>query len=235
MYNKAISQLEKEVKERKELIDNIKNFESIGLSEKIQAIKNSTLRCERDTMPEIIQKEFKSDLLKNGEAHIGVNYFYIKVENYTFFVGLFGGKTIEIENEKKISRTKDVEVNEDKLYDKIYYDSKEAVSIMDEFLLNPSFSNYKKALARMYKKTSSIYSLNYFINRKLAKELVQNRKDDFESFIRQREQQVKENKANIEKDNMLKQENEQFLLDIKSDLDYFEENGYRVILRFNKK
>ena len=47
MYNKAISRLEEEIKHRTKLLNNIKIFEELSLDEKIQTIKECTLRYER--------------------------------------------------------------------------------------------------------------------------------------------------------------------------------------------
>jgi len=47
MYNKAISRLEEEIKHRTKLINNIKRFAELTLDEKIQTLKECTLRYER--------------------------------------------------------------------------------------------------------------------------------------------------------------------------------------------
>lgn len=228
MYNKAIKELEEEIKEREGLINKIKDFKNLDLSDKLQTLKKCTLRYEREVMPSIVQEDFKTDILRNGKANIGVNYFYIKNDTYTFYIGLFNRNIIEIENENRISNVSKYE------YPKSYYDSKESILILDRFLENTTFKNYKEALSKIYKNTSRLYSLNYFINKKLAIKLVEERKRDLSAYISVQEKKFEEIKESLRKNEELKEKNENFLLSIKADLDYFKEKGYAINLRLEE-
>lgn len=228
MYNQAIEKLETEIKEREDLIKNIKNFDILSLSDKLETIKYCSLRYERDTIPKIIQKDFKSKILRNSEdVHIGVNNFIIKHDGFIFSIGLYSGKIVEVESEEKVRSYNDetpININETYLQD---------IKEIKEFLNKQSFKKYKKVLPKLYREFSSINYIMYFLRNKLIQKKANIQLKELERYVSSQEIRIKEQEESLNRNEELKLKQEKFLKDIEVDLKYFESNDYRVIFKFN--
>lgn len=227
MYNKAIEKLEKEIKEKEDLIKNIKDFDNLSLSDKLQTIKHCSLRYERDIIPKIIQKDFKSEILRNSEdVHIGVNNFFIKHNGFTFSVGLYNGKIVEIESDEKVrnyNNKTSIVINETSLQD---------IKEIKEFLNKQSFKKYKKVLPKLYREFSFANYLTYFLGNKLIQKRANRRLKELESYVNYQQSKIKKDEENFKRNEELKLKQNKFLKDIEEDLKYFENNDYRVIFKF---
>ena len=231
MYNKAMSRLKEEIEHRTKLLNNIKIFVELSLDEKIQTIKECTLRYERDTMPQILQKQFKSELLReHAKAEIGVNNFILTFENYTVNIGLYNGKIVEVESNVKYKDQYSLHEDYNSALSKTkeYVDnSKTRLDTYETFIKNPSYNNYKEV-------NKSSNWLKYLIRRnsilKYYKEKLREVKSGYNYFSKQLNELL-EYPIKLEK---IKAENEEFLKLIEEDIKYFEDNGYNIYYKFKK-
>lgn len=229
MYNKAMLRLKEEIEHRTKLLNNIKRFETLSLDEKIQTIKECTLRYERDTMPQILQKQFRSELLReHAKAEIGTNNFILTFENYTVSVGLYNGKIVEIETSVKYKDKYSLHEDYNSALSKAkeYVDnSKTRLDTYETFIKNPNYNNYKEV-------NKSPNWLKYLIRRnsilKYYKEKLREVKFGYNYFSKQLNELL-EYPIKLEK---IKAENEEFLKLIEKDIKYFEENGYSIYYKF---
>ena len=230
MYNKAISRLEEEIAHRTKLINNIKRFTELTLDEKIQTIKECTLRYERDTMPQILQKDFKSKLLReHAEVKIGVNDLTLTFENYTVDIGLYNGKIVKIENcvKYKDQYSSHEDYDEELMRKKEIVDEcKECINKYITFIEKPNYKNYKEI-------NKKITHPKYLFSRKsilkyYAKEDLNQIKSTYNYFTNQLNELL-EYPVKLEK---IKAENDEFLELIKEDIKCFEDNGYSIYYKF---
>lgn len=230
MYKKAIEKLEQEIMEKENLINNIKNFDNLSLSDKIKTIKNCSLRYERQEMPKILQKDFKSDILRNATScHIGVNHFYIQHDIFVFKVGLYNGNIIEIESEDKL-------IDENNLKDiVITTEDRNLWESLNSFINYPTFKEYKKLIPKLKKKVSLINCLEYFLNNKGLIQRLTKKRDDINDYILYREDYNMNNEEKLKNNKALKERCEKYLSYIEEDLNYFKENNYNISCKFNRQ
>lgn len=235
MYNKAILRLEEEIAHRTKLLSNIKRFKELTLDEKIQTIKECTLRYERDTMPQILQKDFKSKLLREqATAEIGVNNLTLTFESYTVNIGLYNGKIVEIENSNKIFNPynhSDYECkNEIIEYAEIINKSKNKLIALENFQNKPSFNNYKSITTN----TSPLRIIYYVLYKNNILNQSKSEISQVKDGIRYFKGEIKKCEELPIKTEKIKTENDEFLKLIEDDIKYFEENGYSIYYKFKK-
>ena len=158
MYNDAIERLRKEINEREEVISLISRFNELTLDKKLFAVKNSFLRYERDEMPDILQKDFKSDVLRQGEAFIDINELCIEVDNYSFEVALYDVKKVFIKTDNKI---KDMTFRTYHEIDESIYDK---ISKLENFIDNPNFSTFREVISYLYKNQKLLNKISFIFD-----------------------------------------------------------------------
>lgn len=223
---KELEKIENEIKEKQLLIENIKNFDNLSLVDKIDILKQTELDTQNKMIP-IVLKDFKSEILRNSkEVYIDSNYFVIKLKNFNFNISLYSEKSIRIKTTEKLLPEETVS--------SISKETKDLMKIVEEFINNPSFSNYKKILNAQHKKISFRNYLYYYSYK--GKD---NLKKDYESsyrmvkhYIKEEQEQHKKQEEIKEKNKELKKEIEIFKESIKEDIDYFKLNGYNIHLNF---
>lgn len=232
MYNKAMLRLKEEIEHRTKLLNNIKRFTELSLDEKIQTIKECTLRYERDTMPQILQKQFKSESLReHAKAELGVNNLTLTFENYTVHIGLYNGKIVEIESSVKYKDkyTSKEDYNEELMRKReLMNECSEHINKYTKFIEKPSYKNYKEI-------NKKITHLKYLFSRKsilkyYAKEDLNQIKGSYNYFSEQLNELL-EYPVKLEK---IKAENDEFLKLIEEDIKYFEDNGYNIYYKLKK-
>lgn len=226
MYEDVIEKINKEIEEKQSLIEKIKEFNQLSLSDKIQTVKKCDLRYDREVMSKIIHSEFKSDLLRCGEASIGVNYFTIKNEGFTFNVGLFNGKIIEIITDKKESI---INIDLINIYNLKIDECKKAIDNLIAFKNKPTFSKYKKLSKRI---CSNKNLFKYILLIIQFKRLIAEYTDELDKHLTDLTIELKFHKAELSYNNELKEKKEKYLKDIKIDLDYFTKNDYLISIKF---
>lgn len=228
MYEKAIGNLKLEIEKANNLIKNIENFDLLELSDKIEVLKNSSLRYERKEMPKIIQECFKSQTLRDGIASLDVNDFRIKCNNYIVNIALYNTRLIEVENSQKISNMElrtPIEINEDSIVHS---------QMLEDFLENPTYSKCKDVIKEIRLEPSFYYKINYFLNKKLVMNEIKREKCCIKSYLNYQENHNRDYYGDIEKNKVLEANNNEFLELIKEDLDYFKDKGYKIRFKFKK-
>ena len=229
MYEKAINSLKKEIEEKEKLIKQLEDFEKLDLSDKIQTIKKTEIRYNRQKLAPIIKNEFKSKLLRNGTAKIGVNHFTISNDNYIFSIGLFNGKIIKIENKNKVINN--FSPKEIEYYTTRIEDIDKNIKSLYEYKENSSYENFikiYKILNLDYCSRIKFLQLYCFLNKKVEFKIktLKDLKSLYEDYIKKYNEIENNNKDLIA-------ENEKYKELINEDLNYFIDKGYQINYYFN--
>ena len=230
MYTKVINKLTEEIQIKENLIHNIKNFKTLTLDEKIQTMKNCSLKYEEEIL-QIIKNEVKSEVLKNSKVSRGANYIYLTVNTYSFKIALNHNKEIVIENADEMQMYYTIE-NIPEFKNKEF----ERLASLKQYNNKHSYKNFKNAISyynsSVYKNYGRIkfFIFKSFINRSLNEKL----------SMLTRDIQVKNGDKKRHTDQMLRnvkleQKNSKFLESIKDDLKYFYDNNYTINYKFTDK
>lgn len=229
MYEKAINSIKKEIEEKEKLIKQLENFEKLDLSDKIQTMKKTEIRYNREELAPIIKNDFKSELLRNGTAKIGVNYFTITNDNYIFSVGLFNGKIIKIENKNKLITN--FSRKERERYTTRIEEIDKNIKSLYGYKENSSYENFikiYKILNLDYCSRIKFLQLYCFLNKKVEFKIktLKDLKSLYEDYIKKYNDIENNNKNLIA-------ENEKYKELINEDLNYFIDKGYHISYSFN--
>lgn len=228
MYQRVISKIQEEINQKQNLINNIENFDCLDLIGKLNILKESSLKSEKQELAKLIQQDFKSDILRNSNScHVGINRLYIQHDIFVFKVYLDNSNIIEIETEQKI-------IDERKLKDKIV--TREERLFFDDlnsFINKPTFKGYKK-LSPKFKENCSMKNSNYYLHNKKTIKILEETLTNMRDYIQYQEKQHMINEQIIINNNELKAVCDNYLLQIEEDLNYFKEKNYKLILKFNK-
>lgn len=227
----SIEKLEREIQEKQEIIELIKRFNELSFSDKLFAIKTSWLRTERQELPQIMQKEFKSKVLKDGQAYFRPNEFQIKVDGYSFEIGFGFGKYLKIEADNKVrtmqyDRKKMFDESDEKLFNQI--------KLLTRFSEKPSLKNYKEYwLYQSETMHRRVYLLNYFLFKRKTVQNLNERLSTLRHSVLLQKLRFSENYMKVVENDELKLKHQEFLTIIKDDLDYFKSEGYHIHLNFS--
>lgn len=230
MYNKAINKLTEEIQTKEKLIHNIQNFKTLTLDEKIQTIKNCSLKYEEDIL-QIIKSEMKSEVLKNSKVSRGANYIYLTVDTYSFKIALNYNKEIVIENANEMQMyytMKNIPEFKNKEFQRL--------ASLEQYNTKSSYKNFKNAISYYNNSTYKDYGrlkfliFKSFINRDLTQRIIH-----LSNAIKVKDGDIKRHKAKILKNVELEQQNSKFLESIKDDLKYFYDNNYTINYKFTNK
>ena len=227
----SIERLELEIQEKQDIIELIKKFDDLSLADKLYAVKSSWLRVERQELPQIIQKEFKSKVLRDGQAYFRPNEFQIKVDGYSFEISFGFGKYLKIEADNKVrkmeyDRKKDFDEHDEKLFNQI--------KLLIQFSEKPSLKNYMEYwLYQSESIYSRAYLLNYFLFKRKTVQNLNERLSKLRHSVMLNKLRFSENHMKIVANDKLKLEHQKFLELIQEDLDYFKSEGYTISLDFS--
>ena len=226
----SIERLEKEIQEKKEIIELIKKFDELSLADKLFAIKSSWLRVERQELPLIIQKELKSRVLRDGQAYFKPNEFQIKVDGYSFEISFGFGKILRVESERKVremeyDRKKKFNEDDERLFNQI--------KLLIKFSEKQSFKNYTEYLITQNGQIDYRAYINYFLFKRKTVQYLNKRLSKLRHSILLNKLRFSENYMKIVENDKLKLEQQEFMALIQEDLDYFKSEGYHISLNFS--
>lgn len=230
MYNDAINRLKKEIESNERVISMIENFDSLELVDKLDAVRNSYLRYQRDEIPDILQEDFKSEVLKDGEAFIDVNELIIECGTYSVEITFYNSlNRMIIRNENRI---KDMTFRNLLEIDNSIEDK---ISRLEKFVDTPNSENYKLILKDLYKNPNILNKTALFFNKKSVLEKAKRFLAGLRSDLNYRKLENEKYYKDLENNKLFKVENEKFVESIKEDIEYFKSRNYDIVYDFENE
>lgn len=193
--DKAIYSVDEQIIKLEEEKKLIKNFNNLDLIEKIDLIKKTNLRLQREEVAKNLINSFKSEIIrKKGTGEIAVNHFIVKIEGVKIYIPIYLNNIIYMGyfmDEIRKEKIKDIKPKQEELLD------------LEEEINSLLFFQFKKRKELDLKIKRVRNEIEYIKNRNLR--------------ITERNKKRDINIKNIKK----------ILLEIKEDIEFFEEHGYK--------
>lgn len=92
-----VEKLNNKIKEIENNIEEIKSFNKYDLIKKLEILKKTELRYQREEIAKNLVKSFKSEIIReHSTAKMKVNYFVIDIDGFKMFIPMYLSKTIYV-------------------------------------------------------------------------------------------------------------------------------------------
>lgn len=96
-FDKAIKAIDEKIIELEKEKEDIKNFNNYDLIKKLEILKKTELRYQREEIAKNLVKSFKSEIIReHSTAKMKVNYFVIDIDGFKIFIPMYLSKIIYV-------------------------------------------------------------------------------------------------------------------------------------------